>query len=146
MSVVFAVKGLEPPVQAAYTCIEFSNAPPRKQAYGNSQVVCVVERKKHKSMKSAFRATPIPVSLSTVLALVGCSAGSEVPQGRCDPVATRALVGQPKPSDEDAEQRTGATIVRQIAPGQAVTHDLRDTRVTLETDPTSGRVVAATCG
>lgn len=36
--------------------------------------------------------------------------------------------------------------MRQIAPGQPVTHDYRDNRVTLETDPASGRVLRATCG
>lgn len=97
-------------------------------------------------MKSALRVTPILVFLSTAPALVACSAGSEVPSGRCDPVAARALVGKPKTTDEAAKQRTGATIVRQIAPAQPVTHDYRDNRVTLETDATSGRVVGATCG
>jgi hypothetical protein len=95
-------------------------------------------------MKSALRVTPVLVFLSTVPALVACSAASDVPSGRCDPEAARALVGKPKPTDEQAEQRTGATLVRQIAPGQPVTHDFRDNRVTLET--TSGRVVGATCG
>ncbi|SDB74258.1 Peptidase inhibitor I78 family protein [Agrobacterium fabrum] len=97
-------------------------------------------------MKSALRVTPILVFLSTVPALVACSAGSEVPSGRCDPVAARALVGEPKPTDEQAKRRTGATLVRQIVPGEPVTHDYRDNRVTVETDPTSGRVVGATCG
>ncbi|MCV9945121.1 I78 family peptidase inhibitor [Rhizobium sp. BT-175] len=97
-------------------------------------------------MKSALRVTPILVFLSTVPALVACSAGSKVPNGRCDPVAARTFVGQAKPTDEEAKQRTRATIVRQIAPGQPVTHDYRDNRVTLETDPASGRVVGATCG
>lgn len=97
-------------------------------------------------MKSALRVTAILVFLGTVPALVACSAGSEVPRGRCDPVAARALVGNAKPTDAEAKQRTGATIVRQIAPGQPVTHDYRDNRVTLESDPASGRVVGATCG
>ncbi|NTE89909.1 I78 family peptidase inhibitor [Agrobacterium rubi] len=97
-------------------------------------------------MKSALRVTAILVFLSTVPALAACSASNEVPSGRCDPVAARALVGKPKPTDEEAKQRTGATIVRQIAPGQPVTHDYRDNRVTLETALTSGRVVGGTCG
>lgn len=97
-------------------------------------------------MKSALRVTPILVFLSTVPALVACSAGSEVPTGRCDPVAARALTGKTKLTDEETKQRTGAALVRQIAPGQPVTHDFRDNRVTVETDPTSGRVVGATCG
>lgn len=97
-------------------------------------------------MKSALRVTPVLIFLGTVPALMGCSAGSEVSGGRCDPVAARAMIGQTKPTDEEAKQRSGATMVRQIVPGQPVTHDFRDNRVTLETDPASGRVVGATCG
>ena len=41
---------------------------------------------------------------------------------------------------------TGANIVRQIAPGQPVQQDYTDARVTIETDPASGRVVRAYCG
>ena len=74
------------------------------------------------------RVTPILGFLGTLPALVACSAGSEVPSGRCDPVAAGALNGQPKPTDEEAKRRTGATIVRQIAPGQPVTHDYREKR------------------
>ena len=97
-------------------------------------------------MKSALRITPILVFLGTVPSLVACSAGSEVPSGRCDSVAAREQIGKTKLTDEEARQRTGATLVRNIAPGQPVTHDFRDNRVTLETDPTSGRIVVATCG
>ncbi|MFK4259185.1 I78 family peptidase inhibitor [Agrobacterium tumefaciens] len=97
-------------------------------------------------MKSALCVTPVLVFLATVPALVACSAGSEIPSGRCNLAAARKLVGQPKPTDEEAKQRTGATMIRQIAPGQPVTHDYRDNRATLETDPASRRVVGATCG
>jgi hypothetical protein len=97
-------------------------------------------------MKSALRVKPVLILLSTIPALVACSAVSQVSSGRCDPAAARALVGHPRPTDKEAKQRTGATMVRQIAPGQPVTHDYRDNRVTLETDPASGRVVGATCG
>jgi hypothetical protein len=97
-------------------------------------------------MKSALRVTPILIFLSAVPGLVACSAGSEVPSGRCDRAAVRALVGQPKLTAEKAKQRTGAIIVRQIEPGQRVSQDFRDNRVTLESDPVSGRVITATCG
>ncbi|WP_425312199.1 I78 family peptidase inhibitor [Pseudorhizobium halotolerans] len=43
-------------------------------------------------------------------------------------------------------QRTGAKTVRQIQPGDMVTQDFREDRVTIETDPASGRVTRATCG
>ncbi|MBB6189935.1 hypothetical protein FHS51_000138 [Sphingobium wenxiniae] len=49
-------------------------------------------------------------------------------------------------TDEQAMQKTGATIVRQIAPGQGVTMDYRQERVTIETDPGTGKIVRAACG
>jgi len=49
-------------------------------------------------------------------------------------------------TDDEAMQRTGASIVRQIAPGQGVTMDYRQNRVTVETDPRTGKIVRAACG
>ncbi|MBY3384071.1 hypothetical protein HFN92_35315 [Rhizobium laguerreae] len=91
---------------------------------------------------------PVFASLSTAATLGACSAGTtaRMPGGHCDAAAARTLVGNPRPTDGDAKHRTGATTVRQIAPGQPVTHDYREGRVTVETDPASGRVVGATCG
>ncbi|MCJ8520998.1 I78 family peptidase inhibitor [Rhizobium tarimense] len=43
-------------------------------------------------------------------------------------------------------QLTNSRTVRQIEPGQPVTQDFREDRVTIETDPVSGRVVSARCG
>jgi len=58
----------------------------------------------------------------------------------------KRAVGKPKPADDEAKQITGATAVRQIAPGQPVTMDYAPARVTVETDPRTGRVVRAFCG
>jgi hypothetical protein len=83
------------------------------------------------------------------LALASCATDQAVQASRpgvCDPNAAQRLVGEKKPTDADAMRLTGSTIVRQIAPGDAVTEDLRDNRVTIETDPASGRVVSARCG
>ncbi|WP_082760357.1 I78 family peptidase inhibitor [Agrobacterium bohemicum] len=88
----------------------------------------------------------VTLLVSCGTALVTCSTGHEVTNRRCDPAAARSLIGEPRQSDEEARQRTGATIVRQIAPGQPVTHDSRDNRLTLETDLATGRVIRATCG
>lgn len=85
----------------------------------------------------------------TMLTLAGCAAGQagQTPaSGVCDAAATHRLIGESKPTEAEAMRVTGATLVRQIAPGDAVTHDLRDNRVTIETDPASGRVIRATCG
>lgn len=87
--------------------------------------------------------------LGLVLGLGGCTmnqAAQAPASGVCDAPAAQRLVGEGKPTDEAAMRLTGATIVRQIAPGDPVTHDLRNNRVTIETDPASGRVVGAACG
>ena len=41
---------------------------------------------------------------------------------------------------------TGATVVRQIEPGQGVTMDYRQERVTIETDRRTNRILRAMCG
>ncbi|WP_234903185.1 I78 family peptidase inhibitor [Ensifer adhaerens] len=67
-------------------------------------------------------------------------------EGLCKPNAAEALAGKDRISDEDAKQMTGATIVRQLKPGDPATMDFRQERVTIETDPATGKIVRATCG
>lgn len=67
-------------------------------------------------------------------------------EGLCKPNAAEALAGKNGISDEDAKQMTGATIVRQLKPGDPATMDFRQERVTIETDPATGKIVRATCG
>ena len=64
----------------------------------------------------------------------------------CSEDAAEALAGKARIGDAEAQQITGATIVRQIRPGQGVTMDYRRERVTIETDPKSGKIVRAYCG
>ncbi len=64
----------------------------------------------------------------------------------CDPSAAQALAGKPRHTDEEAMRLTGANIVRQVSPGEMATHDFRENRVTIETDPATNRIVRATCG
>lgn len=64
----------------------------------------------------------------------------------CREGSLAALAGQSRINDRAAMEFTGAGIVRQIRPGDAVTHDLRRDRVTIETDPATGRIVKAWCG
>nr|WP_047577122.1 I78 family peptidase inhibitor [Methylobacterium sp. ZNC0032] len=66
--------------------------------------------------------------------------------GMCREDAAEALAGKVRVSDSQAQQLTGATIVRQIRPGQGVTMDYRRERVTIETDAKTGRIVRAYCG
>lgn len=98
-------------------------------------------------------------AIMSLLALAGCTGFMTAPDQRssepiaqepgpgiCNAAAAQRLIGKARPSVAAAMRLTGATLVRQIGPGDAVTHDLRDNRVTIETDPTSGRVINATCG
>lgn len=83
------------------------------------------------------------------LALAACGEEEDlarVQPGVCDPAAAESLAGRDAISDEEAKERTGATAVRQIAPGDPVTMDFREERVTIETDPASGKIVRASCG
>lgn len=68
------------------------------------------------------------------------------PNAACRPEAAQALVGQSAISDAEARRLTGASLVRQIQPGQAVTMDFRQERVTVETDTRTGKIVRASCG
>lgn len=93
-------------------------------------------------------------TLTTVSGLLAaCSTTGQVapaPQGEqparvCRPEAAAKLVGYAAPDDAQIKLRTGAELIRRIAPGDAVTHDFRDNRITLAIDP-SGKVVQANCG
>lgn len=66
--------------------------------------------------------------------------------GICRGDAASALAGKKQLTDRQARRMTGATIVRQIRPGQGVTMDYRRERVTIETNPKTGRIVRAFCG
>lgn len=81
--------------------------------------------------------------------MAGCQKAAEGPvaqAGVCRPEAAAALAGKAKISDAEAMQLTGATIVRQIKPGDAVTMDFRQERVTVETDAKTGKITRAMCG
>jgi len=64
--------------------------------------------------------------------------------GLCRPDAAAALVGQTAPSDTDILRRTGSAVVRRLAPGDPMTRDYRQERVTVIV--ADGRVVSASCG
>jgi len=66
--------------------------------------------------------------------------------GVCNPAAAAALEGKTGISGRRAKRLTGATIVRQIRPGQGVTMDYRRERITIETDPGARKIVRAFCG
>ncbi|QOG07878.1 hypothetical protein IGS74_06685 [Aureimonas sp. OT7] len=96
------------------------------------------------------RITALALTLAAA-SLAACQTGTSAvndgaAQAMCRADAAAALVGMDRLTDDEAMQRTGATIVRQIAPGQGVTMDYRQNRVTVETDPRTGKVVRAACG
>lgn len=66
--------------------------------------------------------------------------------GICNRDAAEALAGKDRVTDDQARQLTGATKVRQIAPDTPVTMEFLEERVTIETDPNSGKIVSAYCG
>jgi hypothetical protein len=83
------------------------------------------------------------------LLLAGCQseAGTPVRQPQiCDRNAAASLQGKMKVTDAEAMRLTGATIVRQIRPGDPVTMDFRRERITIETDRKTGRIARAYCG
>lgn len=88
------------------------------------------------------------ISAATLALAATTAAAPEISaaSGICRPDAAAALTGKDRLTDEQARQMTGATIVRQIRPGQGVTMDYRQERVTIETDPKTGKIVRAFCG
>jgi hypothetical protein len=66
--------------------------------------------------------------------------------GLCRQDAAQMLAGRQRVSDRRAKRLTGASIVRQISPGDPITMDFRRERVTIETNSATGRIVRAYCG
>lgn len=65
----------------------------------------------------------------------------------CDVSDVKELIGQPwtEALAARAKDMTGATVVRTVRPGEAVTMDFREDRLTVELDA-AGKVVSARCG
>jgi len=88
--------------------------------------------------------------LAGVLVAAGCQreTGASQPAsgGVCDTAVAERLTGRDRIPDAEAMEITGATIVRQIKPGDPVTMDYRQERITIETDPETGKIVRAYCG
>lgn len=98
-------------------------------------------------------ARPLSIIAATLagLTLAACQsettqAQTEATPGICRRDAAEALAGKDRVTDAQARQITGASIVRQIKPGQGVTMDYRQERVTIETDPKTGKILRAFCG
>lgn len=82
-----------------------------------------------------------------LVALIACAStgtGSQNGNSSCQPHPAQALVGKLAPDNQTILRRTGSTMIRRIAPGDAVTEDFRQERVTVTV--AGGRIVAAACG
>lgn len=84
--------------------------------------------------------------LAVVAGLGACTTTDDAVAGRgtCRPQGAAALVGKPAPDDATILKRTGSTLLRRIAPGDATTKDYRINRVTVTV--ADEQVVAASCG
>lgn len=91
----------------------------------------------------------------TIALLAGCSskepAPAEVavatPNDRCTSKAADYLVGQQLTPEllEQARQRTGAQVARQLRPTDMVTLEYRSDRLNINTDQ-NGKILRANCG
>lgn len=95
----------------------------------------------------------LPIGALVLAGVVLAACQSETTQaqagaapGNCRREAAESLAGRPRIDDAQAMQITGASLVRQIKPGQPVTMDYRSERVTIETDPKTGKILRAFCG
>nr|WP_286197372.1 I78 family peptidase inhibitor [Variovorax boronicumulans] len=90
-----------------------------------------------------------------VLALAGCAGldgpsgrpGASAPPATCDAGAAQFAVGQSfgPALERDVRARSGASIVRWLSPGQAVTMEFNAARINLTLDGRS-RITKVACG
>lgn len=106
-----------------------------------------------KGIALKLRSKPLSASalILAVLIVSACQSDTQQAQaasrpGICRPKAAEALTGKNRVTDAEAMRITGATLVRQIKPGQGVTMDYRQERVTIETDPKTNKILRAMCG
>lgn len=97
-------------------------------------------------------------ALAALLALTGCaglgtsdgpagSGGASPPKAACDAAAAQFAVGQSfgPTLERELRARSGASIVRWLSPGQAVTMEFNPARLNLTLDSRS-RITKAACG
>lgn len=67
-------------------------------------------------------------------------------QAKCVPEQAATLVGQANLTAAYIQQTSSAKVVRLVKPGQPVTMDYREDRVTVTVDPKTNKVIQANCG
>src|SRR5690349_20525841 len=93
------------------------------------------------AMPIRFLAMPAAFLLAASLTSIASAQDS---RGNCSSEAAAKLADQLLPSVGELERLTGASIVRQIAPGDPVTMDFNERRLTVEV--AGGKILRATCG
>lgn len=67
-------------------------------------------------------------------------------QKLCAPDEAQKLIGQTGLTNDQIKKVTKSELIRNIAPGQPVTMDYRENRITITIDPTSKKIINASCG
>jgi hypothetical protein len=82
--------------------------------------------------------------LAVLSACASTSAGDHARASACRPGTALALVGRVAPDNAAILYRTHSKIIRRIAPGDAITMDFREERITVTVS--EGRIISASCG
>ena len=90
-----------------------------------------------------IRSHALPAAFLLSASLISM-AGAQESRGNCSSEAAASLINKPLPPAEDLKRVTGASIIRQIAPGDPVTMDFNERRLTVEV--AGGKILRATCG
>jgi hypothetical protein len=92
-------------------------------------------------MPIRFLAMPAAMLLTAGLTSMASAQDS---RGNCSSEAAAGLINKALLPVEELKRLTGASIVRQIAPGDPVTMDFNERRLTVEV--AGGKILRATCG
>lgn len=67
-------------------------------------------------------------------------------QAECVADEAQKLVGLKNLTEEQIKEKTKSSTVRTVKPGQPITMDYRSDRITITVDPTTQKVLRASCG
>lgn len=90
-----------------------------------------------------IRSLALPAAILLTAGLTSM-AGAQDSRGSCSSEAAASLINKALLPVEELKRLTGASIVRQIAPGDPVTMDFNERRLSVEV--AGGKILRATCG
>lgn len=96
-----------------------------------------------------FTIFTVTMSLTACVNVVKTEQSQPTPTMRitkCSPEAAAKLVGQTGLMEYEIKALTQSEVVRMVTPGQAVTMDYRENRITVVIDPQSKLILQASCG